>query len=431
MIEGDAGRGSSSRLAGGDVGPNVFRIHRPIAGFQQFTSGGSSMIGRSWTVRARLGLAMAAVLGLSMIGCSGDFIPPPPSTDDSAEVSGAMPARAGKPVDVRSSVTPDAAGTVRRIDVIFATRHDPYLADLERIAARTQAGYEHARLHFFPDEAQTEPVAKKSQAAIVRDSIAAKASAIIIDPDAPADQELAAALRDARAAKIPVVLLGHPFTAETDPKSKGAAPMIVVAPTPFAESAKRLVELSIRNVKNSRLNPAGGAIVIRSSLADRLQDDRATAIREALKEAGIDAIAEVTVPLDTDLGTDQLVKALQQHPLATMAFFLDLYGVSASNNAAPKVRPKIAFIQAGYVVDESRNRTVNAGQYAGIAEYDANRLIRKAVSVAAAAAHGKATKPREVLAVTIVESPAGAGLPTVESPFERAQSKTESEKDKK
>ncbi len=382
-------------------------------------------------VRARLGLAMAAVLGLSMVGCSGDFIPPPPSTDASADVGGAMPARAGKAVNVRSSVTPDSAGTVRRIDVIFATRHDPYLADLERIAARTQAGYEHARLHFFPDDTQAEPIQKKSQAAIVRDSIAAKTSAIIIDPDDLADKDLAAALRDARAAKIPVVLLGHPLTAETDPKSPGAAPMIVVAPTPFAETAKRLVELSIRNVKNSRLKPEGGAIVIRSTPSDRLQDDRARAIREALKEAGIDAIAEVTVPLDTDLGTDQLVKALQQHPHATMAFFVDLYGVSASNNAAPKVRPKIAFIQAGYVADESRNRAVNSGQYAGIAEYDANRLIRKAVTVAVAAAHGKASKPREVLAVTIVESPAGAGLPNVELPYERAQSKTESEKGEK
>lgn len=382
-------------------------------------------------VRARLGLARAAVLGLSMVGCSGDFIPPPPSTDDSAEVGEAVPASSGTAVNVRSSVSPESAGTVRRIDVIFATRLDPYLTDLERIAARMQAGYEHARLHFFPDESQAEPIQSKGQAAIVRDSIAAKASAIIIDPDDPANKELAAALRDARAAKIPVIVLGHPFAGETDPKSSGAAPMILVAPQPFAESAKRLVELAIRNVKNSRLNPEGGALVLRSSPPDRLQDDRARAIRDALKEAGIDAIAEVALPFNTDIATDQLVQAFQQHPLATMAFFLDVYGVAASNNAAPKLRPKISYVQAGYVIEDNRIRMVNSGQYAGIAEYDPNHLIRKAVMVAAAAAHGKESKAKVVLSVPIAESPAGAGLPNVESPYEKAPSKTDSEKGEK
>jgi ABC-type sugar transport system substrate-binding protein len=353
------------------------------------------------------------------VGCGNDFVtPPPPVPRD----SGGAGERVSTTAVASKAAGPFVSGgTVRRIDFILSSRVDPEQAQIEQITARTQAGYEKARLHFLPAEADSAPRAadaspdsssarSKSQAELIRASIAGKPQAIIVDPDDPADKELARAVQEARAAKVPVVVLGKPIAGADQANAPGAAPMILVAPHAFAESAHRLVELAIRNLKNAKINPAGGALILISASGDRLVPDRAAAIRQALEDANITSVAELPVPKEVQAASKVLKKRLQDDPKPVMVFFVDYNGALAGKEAANSLGEKRPFVRAGYTADESRNRMVMVGEYAAVGEYEPTRLIRKAVTVAVAAAQRRESKESEEVAINILESPAGTGL---------------------
>lgn len=373
------------------------------------------MIGRSRAVRVRVGAALAVAMIVAMsAGCGdGDFVPPPPpETGDSI---GSRDVAPGASIPKAGTASTASAATVRRIDFIAPRRMDPIESAVEIAAARTQAGYDHARLHVRPDDdvagaPDASASRDKSQAELIRVSIAQKASAVIVDPDDPDDKELAHAVREARAAGVPVVVVGRPIAGAGELKAAGMAPMVLVAPPPFGQSARRLVELSIRNLKNDKVDPSGGAIILVTTPADRFAADRAAAIRQALADAKITPVSELRIPKDLEAAAVSLTGKLDENRKLALVFFTDYNGSLASNNVAAKISEKRPYVQAGYAADETRVRMVRAGNYAAIAEYEPTRLIRKAVSVAIAAAQGRESKDREEILIGVAESPTGAGV---------------------
>jgi ABC-type sugar transport system substrate-binding protein len=362
------------------------------------------------------------MFGATWVGCGNDFVTPPPRAPRD---SGGAGERVSTTAVASKAADPFVTGgTVRHIDFIRSGRVDPEQSQIEESAARTQAGYEKARLRFLPAETGSTPRAadaspdassgrNKSQAEFIRSSIAGKPQAIIVDPDDPADKELARAIQEARAAKVPVVVLGKPIAGAGDANATGAAPMILVAPQAFAESAHRMVELAIRNLKNAKINPAGGALILISASSDRLAADRAAAIRQALEDANITSVAELRVPKEVTAAPKVLKTRLQEDPKPVMVFFVDSNGALAGREAASGLGEKRPFVRAGYTADEGRNRMVQLGEYAAVGEYEPTRLIRKAVTVAAAAAQRRESKESEEIVINILESPAGTGLSMV------------------
>jgi ABC-type sugar transport system substrate-binding protein len=286
-----------------------------------------------------------------------------------------------------------------------------------------QAGYDHARLHIVPDDEAASPSRaadgssppSKSQAELVRGRLADKPRALIVDPDDPADQDLAKAIQEVRAAKVPVVVVGRPVVEAGKSKVPGAAPLILVAPHVFAESAHRLVDLSIRNLQKAKVDPARGALILITGPADRLLPDRAGAIRKALADAKIDAVEELRVSRELTAGSKALKQRLQEDTKPVMVLFLDWNGASIARDAASDLGEGRSLVLAGYTADETRNRMVLTGDYAAVAEYDPSRLVRKAVNVAAAAAQGRESRELEEVSINILESPLGSGLTTVQT----------------
>lgn len=378
------------------------------------------MIGRRWTVRVRVGFVLAAsMIGAAAPGCSdGDFVPPPPDLGDAGASREAGPTAA---VPRAGTATATSAGPVRRIDFIPSRRMDPDQAAVELAGARTQAGYERARLHILPDDESGTSAGPghgprdSSQAELVRASLAGKPSALVVDPDDPADKGLARAVQEARNARVPVVVIARPIAGAGEAKAPGMAPMLLVAPQPFAESARRIVELSSRNLRNARLDPAGGAVILVTIGGDRLIPDRVAALREALAAARITAVTELRISKDLDAAAATLTKQLKDNPKPGMVLFVDYNGSLVSNKVAGDLGEQRPFVQAGYSSDENRARTTMAGNYAALAEYEPTRLIRRAVSVAIAAAQGRESKDREAMAITVLESPPATGLPHVQS----------------
>ncbi len=243
----------------------------------------------------------------------------------------------------------------------------------------------------------------------MREAVARKPQALIVEPEDPADAELARAVGEALAARVPVIVLGKPITGVQ--KGPGAARMIVVGPQSFTDSARKMVELSIRNARNAKLNPEGGAILLVAPPSDRFLDDRVAAVREALKAAKITTVNELLIPRGSDAGAEVLKKRLLADPKPCMVFTFDFNSTSASNNAASDIVEKRPFIQSGYTSDESLPRMAVAGEFGALAEFVPTRLTQRAVSVAAAAAQGRNLKDREDVPILVKESPPTSAAP--------------------
>ncbi len=191
--------------------------------------------------------------------------------------------------------------------------------------------------------------------------------------------------------------------------------MIVVGPPSFAESARKMVELSIRNARNAKLNPEGGAILLVPPAGDRFLDERVAAVREALKAAKITAVDELLIPKKIEAGVEILKKRLLADPKPSMVFTFDFVSTTASNNTNGEIIEKRPFIQSGYTSDEALPRLAAGGEFGGIAEFVPSRLIQRAVTLAVAAAQGRSLREKEEVSIPLRESPPGAGVPHIQA----------------
>lgn len=369
-------------------------------------------------------LVVAAALSAAAGGGCGDggFVEPPPSKLPEATGAGAKNA----PVDL-TKPTAEAytiGSTVRSIEMICARGRAIEQDMAEKAAARSQAGVDHARIRILPDE-DPEPKLPtsaagsgsapkvKTQAQLVREAVARKPEALIVDPEDPADAELAGAVQAARDAKIPVVVLGRPLSAIK--KDAGGAPLVLVAPEPFAESARRLVALAQRNARNAGLNPESGAILLIPPPGDVFLADRVAAVREALEVAKVSPVDELRVPEDMDEGAKKLKKVLDADHKLTLVFGVDQRSTAASNRLAGSTEEKRPFVQAGYTADETVPRMASNGEFAAVGEYVPTRLTRKAISVAAALAQGRSVSNPVLMPILVRESPPTAGTPRLQA----------------
>ena len=96
--------------------------------------------------------------------------------------------------------------------------------------------------------------------------------------------------------------------------------MVLVKPPSFADSARTLVTSSIRNARNAKLNPDGGAILLITTTSDQFLPDRVAAVREALKASKIATVDEVRIPKEIQAGAGILKKRLLADPKPTMVF---------------------------------------------------------------------------------------------------------------
>ncbi len=379
-------------------------------------------------VRVGMLVAAAALGAAAGGGCGeGGFVEPPPSKlPEAAGVGVGAGAKSG-PVDP-TKPTAEAysiGSTIRSIEMVFAGGRAADEDVAEKAAARSQAGVDHARIRILPDEdpepklppstvAGSSPAPRdKSQAQLVREAVARKPQALIVEPEDPTDGELAGAVQAARDAKIPVVVVGRPLAAIK--KDAGGAPLVLVAPEPFAESARRIVALAQRNASNARLNPESGAVLLIPPSGDTFLADRVAAVREALELAKVSPVDELRVPEDMDDGAKMLRKVLDADHKLTMVFGVDQRSTAASNRLAGSTEEKRPYVQAGYTSDETVPRMASNGEFAAVGEYVPTRLTRKAVSVAAALAQGRSISSPVIMPILVRESSPTAGIPRLQA----------------
>jgi ABC-type sugar transport system substrate-binding protein len=324
-------------------------------------------------------------------------------------------------------------GSNKVIELIL-DKHPVDETEYWKSAARMQAGLDRAKIKVtFLGEPGISPY----QADLVREVVARRPPVVVVEPADPSDPKLAEAVREVRDAGISVVLLGRPLAstepaaatkADTKPAAKAGAspgqdqstqtsagsrrpaPLVVVTPPSFAPTSKQLVASAIRITKNMGADPNAGTVVLYEAKADLFVEKRLTAMRDALKAAGITKVKEIRFEGDNKVAEKALTDFLNANPTFVMIFALDHQGFVANRQVANALKEKRPLVSAGYTWDDHLANMAQYGEFAAIAEYVPIRLIRKATSTAIAMAQGKEMPSQVEIPLVVHDSPENAGV---------------------
>lgn len=318
----------------------------------------------SWIRPGRASAVALSVLGLSILGgCdSGSFVPPPtPGLESIGQTTAA-------PATLTLAMILDPRDTPERVTWVAAARQEAGLARAGLIVDRPKPG---------------EPAS--AQAALIRKAAGpGGASALIVEPmDDPAVSE---ALRDARAAGTPVVVLGRKL-ASRDP----AAPFASVAHPPASETAGALVTALMADAKGSGASPGGHALIPLNTGSGPGTEEMAAALAEALKAAGVTKVESAPFKGDYEAAFKALSARLEAD--REVAFLLapedqGLAGALKAYDAVKASRP------LGMVGLTTVDRTVNPSfltNCAAIADRNVSSLSRQAVLLALRLARREST----------------------------------------
>jgi hypothetical protein len=353
-----------------------------------------------------------ALLTLTITGCdSVDFVPSPP---EELRETNTDAVRAATPASIENPHT-------NGIELILARR--PSAEDLEGVltAVRTQAGLDKVRLKvalpedFLSKSSSQTSGGSTSQAARIRQITTRHPQALVLEVENAGDADVSAALNEARAAGIMVVVAGpapehSDPAATTTPKTSKLAPLIVVAPNSFAQSATDLVSSAVRNAKNAGISDRKSAVILETITSDSLADKRAAAIKTALAAAGISDAQTVRVAQDPTAIQKKLIELLKANSKIGLVFALDLATATAVARTLDELIPQRPFVASTYTWDSDQIRSVAYAQFATVADYSPLRVLRKAITVAATAIQRHEAPKTVDIAIPTHDSPADSKL---------------------
>ena len=358
---------------------------------------------------------LALVIGLSCGGCDFGFVPPRPSELGGGKEGSAGGGSAGEGASAAGLPSPSA--TARAIELILPPR-DSAQSEMIKTTARSQAGLEKARIQIT---IMGEKNATAPQADLVRQAAARNPLAVAVEPADPADPEFARVLEEVRDRGVPVILFGQPFAEAkaTESGKTGQTPaaggprgrLVRVEPESFTKVAKTLVEAAVNNTFNAKLLPQDGAVLMVNTTSDSLVEQRVAAFREALREVGVTTVDEVRFDQDSKAAKSKLVGLLISKPKLGMVLATDRLGLSAAYERGEGLSDDRHYVMAGFSSEESGGTMVRSGEFAALAIFSPERLIRKVIIAAASLGRGESVPDRVELMVPAMVSPSSSTTP--------------------
>jgi ABC-type sugar transport system substrate-binding protein len=362
------------------------------------------------------------VAAWASVGCdSFSFVPPQPE-----ELRGSGSAISVATTDGSRALPGSeiALAPTKSIEFVLGP-HGPDESEVWKSSARTQAGNDTVKLKIV---GPAEPPA--TQADLVRAALANDPRVLVIEFTGQGDRSLLQTIEEAQGKGIPVVVLGRPpsgadSTKGTPGESKttstgsSAHPgrIVYVTPPPFSASAKQLVASAIRHAQYAELDTGKTAILLVNAEADSFAVERVLAIKEALQAAGITAIEEVRFGNEPGEAEKAFSASLAAHPKTVLVFAVDPVGCSAIRTEVKNDTTTHRFFVASCYADEGQGAALQTGvlHVAAVAEFSPTRLMRKAITTAAALAQGRDV-PRVVeLRINVVDSLASPAVIKVEA----------------
>jgi ABC-type sugar transport system substrate-binding protein len=361
-------------------------------------------------------LSVAVAITASGCDSSSTFLPPPPDGLRGAAAEDSV-SSVNVPVPPRLE---NAFTGARSVEMIFDRREQNEIVLIDA-TVRAQAGMDRVK---FRTSYLGEKDPPTKQCDLVREAVARNALALVIEPADPTDKKLAESIQNARNSGIPVVMLGRPLgeadsskaatesstsvAAKAAPSpaaaSTGAKPLVVVAPPSFTDSARQLVASAIRNAKNAKLDPKGGALIVNNPYADSFVKERIAAIQSALTENGITAIDVFTSSESSEAGGKVLIEKLKSNPKLILVFAADGLSTSVARQALGFLIPERLFVVAAYPAEATYSDMTRVGDFAAVAGFVPMRLIRKALSTAVSISQGQAVPARVDFPIEVYDS---------------------------
>jgi ABC-type sugar transport system substrate-binding protein len=259
------------------------------------------------------------------------------------------------------------------------------------------------------------------EADLVREATARHPLALVVEVTHPSNRELAQAITEARAGGIPVVLVGQALAGTSPAGSSPSGELILVAPEAFATSARTLVDAAINNARNIKFTVDGGAVLVINTAADLLVEDRAQALRNALREAGVKNIREIRFAGDPNEAKQKVIELLRADRKPGMVVSTDQVGLSASYDGTSVLGDERPYVVAGYSHEEGGSNLARTGEFAAVAIFAPERLIRKAITTAVHAAQGQRFPERVDVRIPVHVSPSNAGAPQMKAMRDKAK----------
>ena len=344
--------------------------------------------------RIPAGAACLIMFAGGLLGCdSFSFVPPKP--EDLRESAGAVPAA------VTDTFRPPTAAIVspaqaKSIDVVLGP-HEADEAEVLKGAIRTQAGLDRAQHRIL---GPADP--PSTQANLVREAIARHPGVLVVEASAPVDPPLRQAIDEARSQGIPVVVVGRTLAGETtESNAAGAAEiksagstaqpsrLIAVVPQPLAGSAKQLVALTLRACRSADIDPGKTTILVSNSKGRPFVEDCATALKDALKAAGMTTIDELRFADNDNQSVAAVVANLKANPKTVTIFAVDSMTAGVIRDVVKSDVSHRFFIAGCYASDEFKSDLTKLVQIGAIAEFAPTRLMRKGISTAASVVQGR------------------------------------------
>ena len=200
-------------------------------------------------------------------------------------------------------------------------------------------------------------------------------------------------------------------------RSRGAtgshemAPMVLVAPSSFVPAARQLVASAVRNAKNAKLDPNGGAVIVSDAIGDTFIRDRKLAVRDAIEANGIDTIVDVVFSKSVETGAHLLAEQLNANPKLVLVFALDGSSTAAARQVMAELIPERLFVQSAFAAEGNYGDMTRAGDFAAVAGFIPNRILRKAVSTAISLSRGRDVPNRVEVPVEVQDSDESASTP--------------------
>jgi ABC-type sugar transport system substrate-binding protein len=372
----------------------------------------SNKVEKYRTVMGEMGLPSRGILalvlssGIFVSGCdSGSFLPPrPPELGRGG--AGAGP-RAGAGARAGTGNLGSVSSAARSIELITGALKSEESEGVKKIA-RIQAGLDATLIHIAVAGEQGNPT---ETAALIKSTLARNPLALVLYFLDVSQPDLAGAIGEAREKGVPVVAIAGPPSAEhNEGRSTGSAgspsgPLIRVVPESLKVASSLVVEAAIRNARNAKLKPEEGAVLMINSVSDALIGERAQALRESLQSKGIKTIDVIEFSGDLELAKKRLTELLQANRKPVVVVSADHIGLTASFQAMSDLREQRPYVVGGFTPEESGGNMTKTGEFAAVAIYSPDRMIRRAVNVAAALGRGEKVPDKVEVIVPVLTSP--------------------------
>ncbi len=224
------------------------------------------------------------------------------------------------------------------------------------------------------------------EAELIRDAVARGISALVVLPNG--DPSVVTALKEARDANVPIVLL------DRDAKLDGK-PVPKVAYTTEEETAQKLVAAAVEDARSLGFPADGPAQILVNGPHDDHDRERIAALHKAFEDKGVRVLPDVAFSGLIEEGRQAMARALESHPEIAIVVATENHSLVGAAKFRNKLdHKKRRFVIAGYSHEKITFDLARYNVAAGVVDRNVHEPVVRAYDAALALIRGETVPDR-------------------------------------